>query len=413
MARRSRDPLFICRAGASGGQDRGKEDALINLKLPRADGALEWFELSDASPYPLVAHGAFPRIAYAAAHVVLDPLRVADPWGRPAIDWDRTMAFRDHLWDLGFRVAEAMDTSQRGMGLDWPEASELIARALRHARARDGADLACGAGTDQLADARSLDDVVAAYEEQVGFIEKHGGRVILMASRALARLARGPEDYAFVYDKILSQLREPAVLHWLGDMFDPALAGYWGAKDFDGALRVVLDLIGRNVAKVDGIKISLLDAQKEVILRRLLPEGVRMYTGDDFNYAELIAGDGKHFSHALLGIFDPIAPAAAAALARLGAGDREGFDAILAPTVVLSRVIFEAPTQYYKAGVVFLAWLNGFQDHFTMVGGMQSARSVVHYSNVFRLADRARLFSDPPRAARRMGMLLATHGIGP
>lgn len=383
------------------------------IRLPTADGGLEAFAISPASPFPARVQADFPRIVYAAAHVVADPFGSADPWGRSAVDWDRTLAFRHHLWDLGFKIAEAMDTAQRGMGLDWSGAQELIARALKEARARAGADLACGAGTDQLdpAAARSLADVLAAYEEQVGFVEKHGGRVVMMASRALARIARGPDDYAFVYDRILSQAREPVILHWLGDMFDAALKNYWGAGEIEQAMSGVLDIIGRHRRRIDGIKISLLDADKEVALRRRLPDGVRMYTGDDFNYAELIAGDGEHYSHGLLGVFDPIAPAAAAALTRLGTGDRAGYDAILAPTVPLSRRIFEAPTQYYKAGVVLIAWLNGFQDHFVMLGAMQSARAILHYADIFRLADRAALIIEPDLARRRMTALLATHGI--
>jgi Protein of unknown function (DUF993) len=386
------------------------EGAMVSLRLPVEDRTLQPFALSPPSPYPAREQRDFPRIVYAAAHVVADPL--ANGQAAP-VDWDRTLAFRHRLWDLGFKIAEAMDTAQRGMGLDWNGAQELIARSLAEAKTRLGADLACGAGTDHLdpAAARSLDDVVGAYEEQVGFVEKHGGRVVMMASRALARIARGPDDYAFVYDRILSQTKQPVILHWLGDMFDGALAGYWGARDVDDATSVVLDVIGRHKSRIDGIKISLLDADKELALRRRLPAGVRMYTGDDFNYAELIAGDGVRHSHGLLGIFDPIAPAAAAALVRLAAGDRAGYDAILAPTVPLSRKIFEAPTQYYKAGVVFLAWLNGFQDHFVMLGAMQSARSIQHYAEVFRLADRASLIEDPERACRRMKALLAIHGI--
>jgi hypothetical protein len=382
-----------------------------SLRLPTPGRGLEAFEMSAASPFPVRTQGAFPRIVYAAAHVVADSL-AGDPLTHP-IDWDRTLAFRHRLWDLGFKIAEAVDTAQRGMGLDWAGAQELIARSLKEAKARPAADLACGAGTDHLESTavRSLDDVVAAYEEQVGFVERHGGRVILMASRALAHVARGPDDYAFVYDRILSQAREPVILHWLGEMFDAELGGYWGASDFDAAMSGVLDIIARHKTRIDGIKISLLDADKEIAMRRRLPEGVRMYTGDDFNYAELIAGDGTHHSHGLLGIFDPIAPAAAAALAKLGAGDRAGYEAILAPTVPLSRKIFEAPTQYYKAGVVFLAWLNGFQDHFIMLGAMQSTRAIQHYSEVFRLADRAGLIENPDLASERMKALLATYGV--
>jgi hypothetical protein len=386
---------------------------MASLHLPQADRSLALFELSPPSSFPLKESRPFPRIVYAAAHVVADPLGEADPWRLTSVNWDRTLAFRHHLWDLGFKIAEAMDTAQRGMGLDWVGAQELISLVLAEAAARPGADLACGAGTDHLdpSEARSLDDVIAAYEEQVGFIESRGGRAIMMASRALARLARGPEDYAKVYDRILSQASRPVILHWLGEMFDPALAGYWGVGGFDAAMGVALDVIERHASRVDGIKISLLDAEKEIEMRRKLPAGVRMYTGDDFNYAELIAGDGARHSHGLLGIFDPIAPAAAAALVKLGAGERADYDAILEPTVALSRKIFEAPTQYYKAGVVFLAWLNGSQDHFVMLGGMQSARAILHYADVFRLADRAGLIVDPERAAKRMSALLAVNGV--
>ena len=384
-----------------------------SLRLPTASGGLESFSMSPPSPFPAHVKGAFPRIVYAAAHVVADPRAGADPWTHQPVDWDRTLAFRHRLWDLGFKIAEAMDTAQRGMGLDWTGAQELIARALKEAKARPGADLACGAGTDHLdpAAARTLGDVIGAYEEQIGFVEKHGGRVVMMASRALARIARGPDDYALVYDRILSQTREPVILHWLGAMFDAQLAGYWGADHFEAAMSGVLDMIARHQERIDGIKISLLDESKEVAMRRRLPAGVRMYTGDDFNYAELIAGDGAHHSHGLLGIFDSIAPAAAAALLKLGADDRAGYDSILAPTVPLSRKIFEAPTQYYKAGIVFLAWLNGCQDHFIMLGAMQSARAILHYAEVFRLADQAALIADPELARRRMKALLAIHGI--
>jgi hypothetical protein len=385
---------------------------MVGLKLPTADGSLQLFELSPPSRFPTRETRSFPRVVYAAAHVVASPGSSANP-SDVQIDWDGTLAFRHRLWDLGFKIAEAMDTAQRGMGLEWSGAQELIARALAEAKTRPGADLACGAGTDHLDPVAecSLGDVVAAYEDQVGFVERHGGRVILMASRALARIARRPDDYAFVYDRILSQVREPVILHWLGDMFDDALAGYWGGGDFNGAMSGVLDIIARHQKRIDGIKISLLDADKEIALRRRLPAGVRMYTGDDFNYAELIAGDGTDHSHGLLGIFDPIAPAAAAALVRLGANDRAGYDAILAPTVPLSRKIFETPTQYYKAGVVFLAWLNGFQEHFAMLGAMQTERTVRHYSEVFRLADRAALLVDPELACRRMRTLLSAYGI--
>jgi hypothetical protein len=336
-----------------------------------------------------------------------------DPWGRPAIDWDATIAFRHHLWSLGFKIAEAMDTAQRGMGLDWAGAQELIRRSLGAARSTPGADLACGAGTDHLApmDATSLDDVIKAYETQIEFVEKHGGRAIMMASRALARLARSPGDYRKVYGRILSQAKDKVVLHWLGDMFDPQLAGYWGGEGFEGALDSVLSIIGENAGKVEGIKISLLDNAKEVQLRNRLPQGVACFTGDDFNYAELIAGDGTRYSHALLGIFDAVAPSASKALASLAVGDVATFRSVIEPTVPLSRKIFEAPTQYYKAGVVFIAWLNGHQSHFSMPAGLQSARGLLHYADVFRLADQANVLDKPELAVRRMKALTELYGV--
>jgi hypothetical protein len=381
------------------------------IDLPR-NGAIEPYSLS-GRPVPLAKRSAadFPRIAYAAAHMVADPLADNDPWLTPAIDWERTLAFRHRLWDLGLGVAEAMDTAQRGMGLGWPEAQDLIRRALAEARGRPGALIACGAGTDHLAPGAGIDEVLRAYEEQVGMVEAAGGRIILMASRALAAAATGPDDYLKVYDRILSQVREPVIIHWLGEMFDPALEGYWGHADHMAAMDVCLAAIEANAAKVDGIKVSLLAKEKEVAMRRRLPAGVRMYTGDDFNYAELIAGDADGHSDALLGIFDAIAPVASAALEALGRGsDNEFFD-LLEPTVPLSRHIFKAPTRFYKTGVVFLAYLNGLQDHFVMVGGQESARSLQHLAELFRLADQARVLDDPEQAALRMKRVLAVHGL--
>ncbi|WP_438752421.1 dihydrodipicolinate synthase family protein [Pararhizobium sp. O133] len=383
------------------------------LSLPRADGTLETYQLSGTPIARPTSVPVFNRIAYAAAHVVSDPLRDMEPWGRPAIDWDTTMAFRHHLWALGFKIAEAMDTSQRGMGLDWAGAQELIRRSLSDARTVPGADLACGAGTDHLApaDTRSLDDVIRAYETQIGFVEKEGGRSIMMASRALAIIATSADDYRKVYGRILSQTKDKVVLHWLGDMFDPQLRGYWGSETFETALDTVLSIIEENRAKVEGIKISLLDNACEIALRNRLPDGVLCFTGDDFNYAELIEGDGKKYSHALLGIFDAVAPSASKALASLASGDVDTFRAVIEPTVPLSRKIFEAPTQYYKAGVVFLAWLNGHQQHFTMPAGMQSARGVLHYADIFRLADKANVLDKPDLAVERMKAFLVTQGV--
>ncbi|HEX7388052.1 MAG TPA: dihydrodipicolinate synthase family protein [Castellaniella sp.] len=390
------------------------------LNLPQADGTLAPYTLSGNAPIAAPSHGKpFNRIAYSAAHVVADPRAAVDPWLQSAIDWDATLEYRRHLWSLGLGVAEAMDTAQRGMGLDWPTSLELIRRSLAAAKDVPGALVACGCGTDQLAPeaARTLDDVISAYEEQMAAIESLGGRLIVMASRALARVAKSPEDYQQVYGRILSQARQPVILHWLGDMFDPALAGYWGSRDADEAMDTALAVIVAHADKVNGIKISLLDKDKEIAMRRRLPAGVRMYTGDDFNYAELIAGDGvgqspaHQHSDALLGIFDAIAPAASAALAELAEGNLERFHAILQPTVPLSRHIFQAPTRFYKTGVVFMAWLNGHQSHFTMVGGQQSTRSLIHLSELFRLADAANLLQNPDQAAHRMQTLLALHGI--
>ncbi len=385
----------------------------LTLNLPDADGAVREYRLVGTPIERPSKPPVFNRIAYAAAHVVSDPRRDFDPWGKPAIDWDTTIAFRRHLWSLGFKIAEAMDTSQRGMGLDWAGAQELIRRSLEEARHVEGADLACGAGTDHLAaaDARSLDDVIKAYETQIEFVEKNGGRAIMMASRALARVAKSPDDYIKVYSRILSQAKDKVVLHWLGDMFDPNLAGYWGSADFEPALACALDIIKENRSKVEGIKISLLDNAKEVQLRDRLPEGVMCFTGDDFNYAELIEGDGKRYSHALLGIFDAVAPSASKALASLAAGDTTTFRSVIEPTVPLSRKIFEAPTQYYKAGVVFLAWLNGHQSHFSLPAGMQSARGINHYADIFRLADKANVLDRPELATERMKNFVGVLGV--
>lgn len=389
-----------------------------SLLLPRSDRTLSRHALSMRAPFaPLVRN--WNRVVFAAAHVVADPLAGVDPWLTPAIDWERTIAYREHLWRLGFGVAEAMDTAQRGMGLDWTNSLELIRRSVSAARALGGNPhggiprVASGAGTDHLALApdRSIDEVIAAYEMQIDAIEALGGRIILMASRALAACARSPDDYARVYDRLLSQVREPVIIHWLGDMFDPALSGYWGHADPDAAMDVAVDVLNRNAARIDGVKISLLDKDKEIAMRRRLAPGIRMYTGDDFNFAELIAGDEHGYSDALLGIFDSIAPAAACALDALGSGNHEAFHAILAPTVPLSRHIFCAPTRFYKTGVVFMAWLNGHQDHFAMVGGQQSTRHIVHLAEIFRLADRAGLIDKPDLATRRMANLLAVHGI--
>ncbi|MGY5000087.1 dihydrodipicolinate synthase family protein [Streptomyces griseus] len=352
------------------------------------------------------------RTVFSAAHVVADPYADTAPGDPAAVDWESTLAFRRHLWAHGLGVAEAMDTAQRGMGLDWAGAAELIRRSAAEAKAVGGR-IACGVGTDQLPDdgtAPTLAEVRSAYEGQLALAEEHGAQPILMASRALARAASGPEDYLATYAHLLRQASEPVILHWLGPMFDPALEGYWGSSDLDAATDTFLKVIAEHPDKVDGIKISLLDAAREIDVRRRLPGGVRCYTGDDFNYPELIAGDERGFSHALLGIFDPLGPLAAHAVRVLDTGDVDGFRALLDPTVELSRHLFQRPTRFYKTGVVFLAWLAGHQDHFTMVGGLQSARSLPHLAKAYELADRLGLFPDPELAEHRMRALLAVHG---
>lgn len=386
-----------------------------SLLLPRAGGALYEYALGKAGSFAVSTKPFTGRIAFSAAHVVCDPFADADPLHHSQIDWNSTLAYRHHLWSLGLAVAEAMDTAQRGMGLDWSRSKELIRTSIAEARSVGG-KIACGAGTDHLFPGPSVTiaDVEAAYEEQVGFIEGEGGQVILMASRALAACAKGPEDYQRVYGRILGQVKQPVILHWLGDMFDPALAGYWGCKDdLDEAMDVCLRVIRANADKVDGIKISLLDAGKEIKMRRLLPEGVKMYTGDDFNYPELIKGDEQGYSHALLGIFDAIGPAAAQALHALDAGDLVSYEAIMEPTVALSRHIFQKPTYAYKTGIVFMAYLNGHQPHFRMIGGAEGSRSIVHLAELFVLADRAGLLADPELAAERMKPVIALAGIRP
>ncbi|WP_269470380.1 dihydrodipicolinate synthase family protein [Streptomyces humicola] len=385
------------------------------LWLPGDDGALRSyrprqmprsFDDDDAA----AGGGAFrSRTVFSAAHVVADPFRTAA--GAPAaVDWDATLAFRHHLWAHGLGVAEAMDTAQRGMGLDWAGASELIRRSAAEARSAGGR-IACGVGTDQLTGAVSLSEVTAAYEEQLAVVEECGAQPVLMASRALAALAKTPDEYIDTYVRLLRQSSQPVILHWLGPMFDPQLTGYWGSEDLDVATGTFLEVISTHPDKVDGIKVSLLDAHREIQLRRRLPKGVRCYTGDDFNYPDLIAGDELGFSHALLGIFDPLAAIASAAVRTLDTGDIEGFRALLDPTVELSRHLFSTPTRFYKTGVVFLAWLSGHQSHFTMVGGLQSARSLPHLARAYELADTLGLFPDPSLAAFRMASLLSLHGV--
>ncbi|MEV4811747.1 dihydrodipicolinate synthase family protein [Micromonospora avicenniae] len=382
-----------------------------SVRLPRSDGTVEERRLAEPAQWARPSGPITSRVAFAAAHVVADPLGDNAPGAPAALDWEATLAFRRHLWSYGLGVAEAMDTAQRGMGLDWASTRELIARSAAAAR-EVGGRLAAGAGTDHApADLGSLDDVTAAYCEQIEVVEASGAQVILMASRQLARLARAPEDYAKVYGRLLEQVSGPVILHWLGPMFDPALHGYWGSPELPAATDAFLDLVGQHAGKVDGVKVSLLDAGHERGLRAALPGGVRLYTGDDFNYPELIRGDGTHHSDALLGVFAAIAPAASAALQALDAGDLPRYDEAFAPTLPLARHIFTAPTWYYKTGIAFLAWLCGHQPGFTMVGGLQSARSVLHLAELARLADDARLLPDPDLAAARLRTFLDMAGV--
>ena len=385
------------------------------LTLPSYDGTLAPYALQGTPLTPRAPRVALTRTAFAAAHVISDPLAERSPWDtRPAVDWDATLAFRVGLWDQGLGLAEAMDTAQRGMGVDWATARELITRTMRAAKAHPLAPrVACGAGTDHvaLADLRDAAAIRSAYETQAEVIEAAGGQLILMASRAFTAIGADQATYHTVYRHLIDGARDPVVLHWLGDMFDPALAGYWGSHDVATASDFVLRLIAENPAKVDGIKISLLDQAHEEAFRARLPAGVRLYTGDDFNYADLIAGDGAQYSHALLGIFAAIAPAASQALEALALGDLPTYHRLLAPTVPLSREIFKAPTRFYKAGIAFLSWLNGTQRHFIMPAGLQSSREITHYAQVFRLADQAGLLTKPDLAEHRMATLLALHGM--
>jgi len=387
----------------------------LSLQLP-VDGELRSHTVGAPRRWTRPETPINSRIAYAAAHVIPRTLADNSP-GVPAdLDWDTTMAYRHELWSYGLGVAEAMDTAQRGMGLDWAATRELI-RRTGHEAAGTGGLLACGAGTDQLnlADvpggARGLSVITDAYREQIAVVRDAGARVIIMASRALAAVATSPADYLRVYGDLLSEVDEPVILHWLGDMFDPALRGYWGDADIDAATATFRQLIGEHADKVDGVKVSLLDAGHEIALRRALPAGVRLYTGDDFNYPELILGDEQGHSDALLGIFAAIYPAASTALQHLDAGDPTTARDILDSTQALGRHIFTAPTSYYKTGVAFLAWLNGHQPGFTMVGGLSSGRSVQHLAQAFVLADRAGLLTDPELAVTRMRVFLTVNGV--
>lgn len=382
----------------------------MHIHLPNAKGDMRRYSMTGQTLEDRQLSKTPARILYSAAHVVADPLASSPSDGSAVVDWAATLEFRRYLAGLGLGIAEAMDTAQRGMGLDWAGAYELIRQTRTEL---PDARVANGVGTDHLdpTEARSLQDVISAYMHQLDAVQALDGRVILMASRALAKVARSPKDYINVYRAVLNNCEHPVILHWLGEMFDPALAGYWGASTFEETLEIVLGIIHENHSKIDGIKISLLDADKEIKMRRRLPDGVVMYTGDDFNYPELIAGDAHGFSHALLGIFDPLAGIAVQAVNALGQGNVTAFRALLDPTVPLARHIFRAPTHNYKTGVVFLAWLNGFQNHFTLLNGAQSARSLPDLIKTFELADQAGILRNPDLAIARMGNLLKIYGF--
>jgi hypothetical protein len=381
------------------------------VTIPLEDGSPTRHTLGEPANYDRPTRPLSSRRAFAAAHVVADPLAENTPASGAHVDWDATLAFRRHLWSWGLPVAEAMDTAQRGMGLDWAATKELISRSLAEAK-EEGGEIACGANTDQLPDGPApVARIIDAYEEQTDLIESGGGQAVVMASRHLAAVATGPDDYRQVYAEVLGNLSGKAIVHWLGDMFDPALAGYWGAADLGDASDHFIDIITDNAEKVDGVKISLLDKDREFDLRRRLPEGVRMYTGDDFDYPTTIKGDGERHSDAFLGAFDLIAPAASAAVQALDEDEVEQFDKILEPTLPLSRHVFSSPTYYYKTGVVFMAYLCGHQDHFRMVNGLESARSIVHLSRQLVLADQAGLLPDPDLAAHRMRLVLELAGV--
>lgn len=395
----------------------------ISLTLPTETGELVALTLNPCGPWRKPTELIRSRKVYAAAHVTPKVLGNNVPGAPADIDWDSTLAFRRELWSWGVGIADAMDTAQRGMGLDWAATQELINRSAAEAALIASPErtvrdlLACGAGTDQLDPAtvepgeEGLAAVLAAYREQIAVVEASGAKVIIMASRALAKVASGPADYLALYGTLLSEVKEPVVLHWLGTMFDPSLAGYWGSDDVAAATATFQALIDTHAAKVDGVKVSLLDAGHEVALRASLPAGVRLYTGDDFNYPELIDGDGENYSDALLGIFAAIAPAASTALQEYDADRPAEARAILDSTRNLGLHIFEAPTYFYKTGIAFLAWLNGFQPGFQMIGGLHAGRDVNHLVKLFRLADTAGLLLQPEVAATRMAGFLNTAGV--
>lgn len=382
------------------------------VNIPAPAGEIVQYTAPDAHPYEMDRTPPTARRAFAAVHVVADALAPDTRDDSTPIDWGATMAFRHHVWSCGLGVAEAMDTAQRGMGLSWPAAQELIARSLTEARSVGGS-IVCGVQTDQLSlsNELTLTEITAAYVEQCEHVENGGGQVVLMASPHLAATARSADDYLEVYSGVLSQLGRPALIHWLGAPFDERMAGYWGSTDVDIATETVLSLLNGHPAKIEGIKLSLLDQRLEIELRASLPSGVRMFTGDDFDYPTTIEGDGSHHSDALLGAFDGFAPTAAAALRALDRGDLVDYHRIIDPTLSFSRHVFQAPTKFYKTGLVFLAFLNGLQDHFRMLGGFESARSTMHLAHVFVSAAEGGILHDVERAAWRARQVLSVFGV--
>ncbi|GAA3939448.1 dihydrodipicolinate synthase family protein [Microbacterium soli] len=384
------------------------------LRLLSASGAVSDAELNDSGAYTRPTSPLRSRVAYAAAHVV--PVVWGDNTpGRPAdIDWDSTLAFRRNVYSWGLGVADAMDTAQRNMGLDAAATRELIARSAQVAR-EEGGSVVVGVNTDHIDETHiSLDRVIDAYISQLEFTEEQGAGPVLMASRHLARVAESADDYRRVYRAVLERATTPVVLHWLGTAFDPELAGYFGADDWQTASGVLLDIIAESPGRVAGVKMSLLNAESEISVRERLPEGVRMLTGDDFNYVSLIGDSGagiRSYSDALLGAFAAITPVASAAIQALDAGDPAAYQRILGPTEELSRQVFAAPTFYYKTGVAFLAWLNGHQPAFQMVGGLHSARSLTHLSRIVELANASLALENPELARERWHGMLRLNGV--
>lgn len=382
------------------------------LRLPAADGSITVHRMHQPADYPRHPAQFTSRSVYAAAHIVADARADYTPGIDPPVDWESTVAFRRHLFSYGIGIAEAMDTSERGPGgLSWPQARQLIRLGVAAAH-DDGAAVVAGAGTDQLTAARpTLGQIVDAYLEQLEFVQAQDSAAVLRASHALVAVATSADDYLEVYRSVLARADKPAIVHWLGTGFDPTLRGYWGHDDPVAAMDVVVQMAQENAAHLMGIKFSLLDEELEKEFRRRLPASMRVFTGDDYGYTNLLLGDGQHHSHGLLGVLDPIAPIASSGFAALDRGDARAFTDIMNRSIPLATKMFEAPADRYKVGTVFLAWLSGHQPHFRMVTGREGMRSLRHLTELFVLADELGLFPDPDLAAHRMSLLLALHGI--